>query len=193
MPLGFPSLSHGGIAFGFFNIETDLLLLENYFFFAPSFCSMVAEVAATRGLTMDDYSLPGYMIADIRDAGNLMGAIHGTDLSGFIGSVYRLFPFPQSAEEFKQKPYGAGHRAIVEELIGHWARPTRVAAKIEAGSLNVRIADYLFSRGVFQQLVAYVWQGGMPGWKDDIRPEYVTAMGKAIKGTTSPVFQGLEL
>jgi hypothetical protein len=43
------------------------------------------------------------------------------------------------------------------------------------------------------RLVAYVWQGGMPGWKDDTRPEYVVAMGKAIKGTTSPVFQGLEL
>ncbi len=68
-----------------------------------------------------------------------------------------------------------------------------MSAKIDAGSLHVRIADYRFSRGVFQQLAAYVWQGGMPGWKDDIRPEYVTAMGKAIKGTTSPVFEGLEL
>ena len=68
-----------------------------------------------------------------------------------------------------------------------------MSAKIEAGSLNVRIADYLFSRAVFQQLVAYVWQGGMPGWKDGTRPEYVVALWKAINGTTSPVFQGLEL
>jgi hypothetical protein len=48
-------------------------------------------------------------------------------------------------------------------------------------------------REIFQQLVAYVWQGGMPGWKNDTRPEYVAAMGKAIRGTTSPVFQGLAL
>jgi hypothetical protein len=48
-------------------------------------------------------------------------------------------------------------------------------------------------REIFQQLVAYVWQGGMPGWKDDSRPDYVLAMGKAIRGTTSPVFQGLSL
>jgi len=48
-------------------------------------------------------------------------------------------------------------------------------------------------REIFQQLVAYVWQGGMPGWKDDMRPEYVAAMGKAIRGTTSPVFHGLAL
>ncbi|MGD2186296.1 MAG: hypothetical protein PVI71_09215 [Desulfobacterales bacterium] len=32
MPLAFESLSHGSIAFGFFNIETDMLLLENYFY-----------------------------------------------------------------------------------------------------------------------------------------------------------------
>jgi hypothetical protein len=37
MPLAFESLSHGAIAFGFFNIETDFLLLERYFFFADSF------------------------------------------------------------------------------------------------------------------------------------------------------------
>jgi hypothetical protein len=43
------------------------------------------------------------------------------------------------------------------------------------------------------RLAAYVWQGGMPGWKDDSRPDYVVAMGKAIRETTSPVFQGLSL
>jgi hypothetical protein len=48
-------------------------------------------------------------------------------------------------------------------------------------------------REIFQQLVAYVWQGGMPGWKNDTRPEYVGAMGKAIRVITSPLFQGLAL
>jgi len=193
MPIGFPSLSHGEIAFGFFNIETDLLLLENCFFFAPFFCSMATNVAEAPSLPLDDYGFPGYVIENIKDMGNLMGAIHGVDLSGFIGSVYRLFPFPQSLDEFKQKPYGAEHRAIIEELIEHWASPTKVSATIETGSLNVRLAGFLFCREIFQQLVAYVWQGGMPGWKDDSRPEYVVAMGKAIRGTTSPVFQGLSL
>ena len=32
MPLSFSSTTHGNIAFGFFNIESDMLLLENYFF-----------------------------------------------------------------------------------------------------------------------------------------------------------------
>jgi hypothetical protein len=36
MPLAFESLSHGTIAFGFFNIESDMLLLDRYFLFAES-------------------------------------------------------------------------------------------------------------------------------------------------------------
>ncbi len=124
---------------------------------------MVTEVAATRGLTLDKYGIPGYEIADITDVGNLMGAIQGTDLSGFIGNVYRLFPFPQSVEEFKHKPYGAGRRATVEELIGHWARGTRVSVAIEAGSLNVRIADSLFSRGYFSNSWSRSSRGGCGG------------------------------
>jgi hypothetical protein len=193
VPIGFPSLSHGEIAFGFFNIETDLLILENYFFFAPSFCGIVTQVAETPGLHRADYSLPGYIIEDRNDVGNLMGAIHGTDLRGFIGSVYRLFPFPQRVEEFKQNPYGEIHRSTVEELISHWARPRTVPVNIEAELFQVRIADYLFSRAVFQRLVGYVLQGGMPGWKGGTRPEYVEAMERAIKATGSPLLQGLEL
>lgn len=33
MPLSFESRSHGPVAFGFFNIESDMLLLERTFFF----------------------------------------------------------------------------------------------------------------------------------------------------------------
>ena len=37
MPLVFESLSHGTIAFGFFNIDSDMLLLEQYFLFGSEF------------------------------------------------------------------------------------------------------------------------------------------------------------
>ena len=36
MPLAFKSLSHETIAFGFFNIESDMLILDRYFLFADS-------------------------------------------------------------------------------------------------------------------------------------------------------------
>jgi len=37
--LAFKSLSHGTVAFGFFNIESDLLLLDRRFFFAADFAT----------------------------------------------------------------------------------------------------------------------------------------------------------
>jgi len=37
MPLEFDSLSHGKIAFGFFNIETDMILLGHYFLWLGGF------------------------------------------------------------------------------------------------------------------------------------------------------------
>lgn len=193
MPLEFHSLSHGRIAFGFFNIETDLLLLEKYFFFAHHFCSMVKEMSAMQNHGPNEISLVGYSIDRPGDAGNLMGAIQGTDLRGFIGQVYKLFPFPQSPEEFKQKTYGPANRAVVEELASLWARSTRIPVEIEAGVWRVKIAELLFSRAVFHQLVAYVWQGGMPGWQDNLRPDYVITMKEVVTSSTPPIFKGCEL
>ena len=193
MPLEFHSLSHSRIAFGFFNIETDLLLLEKYFFFAHYFCSMVSEMSAMQNHRSNEISLVGYFIDRPGDVGNLMGAIQSIDLRGFIGQVYKLFPFPQSREEFEQKPDGAANRAVVEKLISQWARSTRIPVEVETDSQRVRIAEFLFSKTAFQELVAYVWQGGMPRWKDNIRPDYVIAMKDAISSSTSPIFKDFEL
>ena len=193
MPLAFHSLTHGQIAFGFFNIETDLLLLEKYFFFAHFFCNMVEKIASWQGHEVDEIALPGYVIERSGDIGNLMGAIQDIDLRGFIGQVYKLFPFPKRPEEFKQKLDGAANRAVVKELISRWAQITRVPVEVEAESQRVKIAEFLFSKVVFQDLVAYVWQGGMPGWQDNIRPDYVMAMKEAINESTSPIFEDFEL
>ncbi len=45
MPLLFQSLSHGEIPFGFFNIETDMILLNNYFIFASDMADNVIRLA----------------------------------------------------------------------------------------------------------------------------------------------------
>ena len=49
MPLLFQSLSHGEIPFGFFNIETDMILLNNYFFFASDMADNVIRLAENDG------------------------------------------------------------------------------------------------------------------------------------------------
>jgi hypothetical protein len=193
VPLTFHSLSHGTIAFGFFNIETDLLLLENLFFFAPDFCTVVTSLARVQTHQSKRARLPGYRIDRAGDLGNLMGAIQGTDLGGFIGHVYRLFPFPRNPEDFKQKPYGDRNRPEVETVLCGWARSIRIPVAWEAGAQMVKIADFTFSAAAFRELVAYVWQGGMPGWQDNARPGYVMAMWETINGTTVPLFAGLML
>jgi hypothetical protein len=45
MPLAFESINRGLTAFGFFNIDSDLLLLDHYFFFAQPFCKNVSDLA----------------------------------------------------------------------------------------------------------------------------------------------------
>ena len=101
MPLEFQSLSHDRIAFGFFNIDTDLLLMEKHFFFANFFCNTIETIASRKNYSKESLVMPGYIIERFENIGNLMGAIHGVDLTGFIGAVYKLFPFPHSPEEFK--------------------------------------------------------------------------------------------
>ena len=48
MPLGFESTNRGEFAFGFFNIRSDMLLLDNRFFFATDLCASLAVLAGRR-------------------------------------------------------------------------------------------------------------------------------------------------
>ena len=193
MPLEFQSLSHGSIAFGFFNIDTDLLLMEKYFFFASSFCNTVEEMASRKNHMVENFVMPGYVIEGFENIGNLMGVIHGIDLTGFMGAIYKLFPFPQSPEDFKQKLDDNAHRAAVEDLINQWGRPITISVKVEAGAKRVKIAEILFSKATFLKLVAYVWRGGMPGWEDTLRPDYVRNMKNAVNTNVSPLFTNFTL
>ena len=189
MPLGFPSLSHGTIAFGFFNIDTDLLLLEHYFVFAPEFCGHISELAArgdeaSPAMTWDVFRIPRGNIGD------LMGAIHGTHLSGFIGEVYRRFPFPAREVDFVQKPEGFQNRAVIEGILPKFASGAAVSFKAEKGRGVVAIGEFAFAPDAFRSLVNYVWVGGYPRWREGIRPDYVLSMKKAVEESSSWLFDG---
>ncbi|MDW7710321.1 MAG: hypothetical protein SCH98_07575, partial [Deferrisomatales bacterium] len=116
MPLAFPSLSHGTVAFGFYNVETDGLLLDRLFFFCTDFCRAAVELAAG-GPEGASSSLRGFALAGPEEIGDLMGAIRGVRHVGFLGDVYRLWPFPADPAGFRQKPDGAHNRRFVEELL----------------------------------------------------------------------------
>ena len=193
MPLEFDTLNHGKIAFGFFNIETDMILLEHYFFFAQEFCQHISESAQVPLNETYESSFDIYLIESHRDIGNLMGAIHGVDLRGFIGEVYKLFAFPEEREKFKQNSEGIKTRIRVEKLIQAYGQKATIQLLIPATGNQIDIGDYLFNKNSFQGLIKYVWMGGFPRWKDGIGPDYVLEMKQAIEQSKRHVFSGLSL
>ena len=175
MPLAFDSLSHGSIAFGFFNIDSDMLLLDRYFFSSPVPSHLVLL----------------FHIDNPEDIGDLMGAIHGIHYQGFIGELYRRFPFPERPEDFKQKSEGVKTRAIVEDMIAKYAEYIEIPFIADKEAQEVEIGSYRFSRPSFHELIKYVWRGGYPRWKDEIKPEYVLAMKRKIEQKKIGLFEDI--
>ncbi len=159
------------MAFGFFNIDTDLLLLENYFFFAPEFCNCVINWLESSELEFVFY-IDGYIFTYKNQIGDLMGAIHGLRFVGFIGEVYKVFPFPEDVKDFKQKTDGWKNRQIIEKIILKFAKPTKIECRFKKNGI-IQIGDYHFTNEQFFLLVKYVLEGGFPKWLNGEPPEYV--------------------
>jgi len=188
MPLAFQSLNQGIVTFGFFNIDVDMLLLNRHFMFADAFCGLVGMLARQEGTEDFRTSFDAFVIEKPEEIGDLMGAIQGVRHEGFIGAVYRRFPFPQRPEEFKQRPEGERNREIVQRLMGDFGVETELPVIFTCEVLQVAMGDYRFDRSGFVALVKYVCDGGMPGWKNDNPPPYVEAMIDAIRRSRNPLF-----
>ena len=187
MPLAFDTVSHGSVAFGFFNIDSDMLLLEHYFFFATQFCGHISELAQGEGPVDGAWSV--YYIQDRGDIGDLMGAIHGINYTGFIGEIYQRFPFPENPADFRQKRDGIKNQGIVESIIKQYARRIEIPFVVDEAQYEVIIGPYRFTVSSFQELIKYVWRGGYPRWKDGERPDYVLAMKEKIEQSSNRLLQ----
>lgn len=174
MPISFPSISHGQIPIGFFNIETDMLIMDRYFFFSTDFCEWINEWAGTGDFSPDEKTV--YAIEQREKIGNLSGAIHGHEFTGFIGKVYKLYPFPENPSGFKQKPYGTKNRPAVETAIQPFAVTLKIPITFYQKSRTIGFGDYTFSAEAFQEIIGYIEAGGMPGWLNGRPPDYVTRM-----------------
>ena len=192
MPLAFESMSHGTIAFGFFNIDSDMLLLEQYFLFGSEFCQHVGAIAENLNEGNFELKWPVYVIENRAQIGDLMGAIHGLRYTGFIGELYRKFPFPRKPENFKQKPDGYQNQALVRDMISAYARRSHIPIKLNDSALEINIGEYRFSRKSFQELIKYVWRGGYPRWQDELRPDYVKEMKAKIEGRRRGLFENIQ-
>ncbi|MFU8768889.1 MAG: hypothetical protein ACNA7H_04070 [Desulfotignum sp.] len=188
MPLSFDSSSHGKVAFGFFNIESDMLLLDRLFFFCDDFCTWITTLAEQNSPAFLDCQV--FHIQKPQDVGDLMGAIHGIRFTGFIGRVYVQFPFPADPSGFKQNPEGSRTRQIMQDLISPWAEKQSVQVGIDASG-RFSFGPYEFTRKACHELIRYVWEGGYPRWKDGIRPAGVTAMAGRINHSRHRFFSGI--
>jgi hypothetical protein len=179
MPLGFNTKSHGEIPVGFFNIETDMFLVQDYFVFASDLCEWIGEWTK-EGDEEQEHEYLFYVFRDQSKIGDLMGAIHGVRFTGFIGELYKKYPFPQEKEKFKQNPEGWKTREKVEELIQDFAQKEKVPIIISKGGGTISIGEYVFEPEDFHQILMYISQGGWPKWKDEVQPGYVKEMMKAV-------------
>jgi len=159
VPLLHDSQSHGPIAFGFYNIETDGLLLDRDFFFATDFCK-AGLVLADQGRA----AMQGWRFGDPRAIGDLMGAIHGVRLVGYLGEVYRRWPFPEEESQFRQKLYGADNRVAAQAILEAHA-PAVIIDLESRPDETIAIGAYVFSQDQFRALVRYVRRGGAPSWE----------------------------
>lgn len=188
MPLSFESHSHGPVAFGFFNIESDMLLLERYFFFCEDFCEWSATLVEQESPVFLDCEV--FHIKKEQDIGDLMGAIHGIRFTGFIGRVYRQFPFPEDPSRFRQNPEGAKTRETMKALIAPFSELQTVQMGVDESGF-FRFGPYEFTKSTCHELIRYVWQGGYPRWKQDVRPACVSAMADRIARGTNRFFSGV--
>lgn len=190
MPLLFQSLSHGEIPFGFFNIETDMILLNNYFFFASDMADNVIRLAEHGGGVSQEQTWSAYILHE-GQIGNLVGAISGVVFQGFIGEVYNHFPFPHEPEKFKQNPEGYKTRELIEEIVNRYTSLSAIKIEIDTDAQSLRIGEYRFSKPGFHALLGYLWAGGYPRWKDTVRPPYILKMRTAVERSANHLFHNI--
>ncbi|MBI5487066.1 MAG: hypothetical protein HY905_07015 [Deltaproteobacteria bacterium] len=180
MPLAFRSRSHGVVAFGYFNIRTDLLLLDHLFLFTDRFCRGALAVLLPPPGAPPRTEVDGWRIDDPRRLGSLDGAISGRDLHGFLGDSYRRWPFPERRADFRQDPDGERNRQETEALVLRWGTPLDIPLVRRPDDRTVTLGATVFDDDEFLRLVAYVDRGGLPRWRDDRRPDVVADLMRQL-------------
>ena len=191
MPLGFRSLSHGEIAFGFFNVKSDMLLLQNNFFFADDFCK---QINALEDSCEDDPAFQWniWHISNPSDMGDFSSVLGEIRDAGFWGELYRQYPFPKHPEKFHQQPDGWKTQDDVTRIMGNYGTQKQISIGVDPDKEIAYIGEYYFNYQNFKELILYVWAGGYPKWQDGKRPEYVVQMKEKIGRGDKPFFKGIK-
>ena len=167
MPLLFNSLSHGAVSFGFYNIETDGLLLGQHFFFCTDFCTAIKALFEKPLDEAVNTAFSGHVFHDPQRIGDLKEAIiDGSSHTGFFGELYSMWPFSKAPGAFRQKLHCFENREQTLALLESMAASIEIQMKRKPNFQRVAIGSYHFSRGEFVRLLQYVVRGGYPTWED---------------------------
>ena len=182
MPHEFPTVGHGAVPFGFFNINTDLLWLQKRFFFADDFCAAVRTLAAAG--ESSGAALPCWRVDHPAMIGDLNGAIRGDYHKGFIGAVYARWPFPKRKADFTQDPDGYQTREEVADLIKHVGVEEKLTVRwnhkvVTLGTVAVALPD-------FGAMLRHLEQGPPP-WREGRLPDYLAETLQTLKEQDSPL------
>jgi len=89
-----------------------MLLMDRYFFFSTDFCEWIIEWADAGDFNRDEKMV--YAIQKREMIGNLSDAIYGYEFTGFIGEVYKRFPFPEKVLfEYPERFEKSGNKKII--------------------------------------------------------------------------------
>ncbi len=160
MPLLHSSTSHGEIAFGFYNIEIDALLLDGLFFYCTDFCQVMGKLSLEPG----EAEIAGYRFNDPAAIGDFHGAIEGINFTGYMGELFRRWPMPETPDLFRQNLAGEERRDESEAILARHAGAETIICRRNKGGV-VEIGAFIFSPGQFLDLIRYVRRGGYPTWE----------------------------
>jgi hypothetical protein len=213
MPLPFTTVNRGVVPFGFFNVESDMLLLAEYFAFAEEFCGWIENLAALARPAAEAHRTPGtapsaartgtscapglvelrvpvWCIDDSERLGDFHGAMAGRAPWGFFGAVYGRFPFPSRPQDFRQDPEGWRTQDEIRLLADEWAQPAVLIICADPATATIDLGGYRFDAAGFASLITYLWRGGAPRWKGGVRPASVERMMQAVRTADSWLFAG---
>ena len=160
--------------------------------FNDSFCINIGDIPVLAKNETVSTTWQVYSIDPVEKIGDLMGAIHGERYIGFIGEVYRRFPFPINPSEFKQKPQGYQNRAAIETIVEQYGDLIEIPFTIAKAAREFMIGDYTFNRSVFLELIQYVWRGGYPRWKNEEKPVYLLELKNRLDQNADPIFGAIK-
>ncbi len=160
MPLLHSSSSHGEVAFGFYNIETDALLLDGLFFFCSDFCRVMGKLSLGSG----EAEIAGYRFNNPAAIGDFHGAMQGVNFTGYMGELYQQWPMPETPGLFRQKLAGEERRDLSEAILARHAEAELISCRRNKDGV-VEIGEYIFLPGQFLGLIRYVRRGGHPTWE----------------------------